>query len=327
MNQRTRLSKVPAPACDNRNSVGDQTADFRCFCDSGFLVKGDTCVIPYDCGGVTGQAVGDPHYRTYDGLFYDLFDHCSHILTKDCADETFTVISVTSNKCSGGRAPTCVEKAIVQVPELNSEVVLTGQPLQYNITGDPPPTELSVVFSNLITVTIFKLGVVVNFGQYYLTVTIPGNYFGKMCGLLGNYDGNTMNEYELPNGTVVNGPTPDFEKAYRFDYANENCDHLDPQPIQPCQGSARDQAEAFCAPLHEATFTSCHTSISPDQAFKDCVLDHCVCGSGICGCAVILNYAERCQAADITVGPIPNACGMLPNNLMAAHNKKTSIWY
>ena len=268
--------------------------------------------------------MGDPHYRTYDGLSYDLFDHCSHIYTKDCQDDTFTVISITSNQCSGGGAPTCIEKAIVLVPELNTELVLSAQPLQSTFVGDPPPTtDLSVVVTSLITVNIFKLGVVVNFGVYYLSVTIPDSYFGKMCGLMGNRDGNPKNEFQLPNGTLVNGPTPDFEKAYRVDHPNVDCDHEVPQPAQPCEGTARGQAETFCSPLRKAGFTACHESLSPNQAFADCVLDHCICATDICGCTVILNYAERCQAKGITVGPIPDACGMLLNNCMVVHTLRT----
>ena len=320
VDQILRFSKMPPPTCDNRKPVEEMTASFRCFCADGSLFKDDTCVIPYDCKSVIGAGVGDPHYHTYDGLSYDLFDHCSHIFTKDCADETFTVISITGNKCSGGGAATCIEKAIVQVPELNTQVVLSGQPLQSTfIGGTPPTTELSVVVTSRITVTIFELGVVVNFKLYDLSVTIPGSYFGKMCGLLGNNDGNHTNEYQLPNGTVVNDPTPDFEMAWRVDHVNDDCDHFAPEPVQPCEGTARKQAETFCAPLHRPNFTDCHASISPDQTFTDCVLDHCICETDICGCTVILKYAERCQALGNAVGPIPDVCGMYP--IVVAHTK------
>ena len=281
-------------------------------------MKEATCVIPDDCGSVTAQASGDPHYRTYDGHFYDLFDHCSHIITKDCADNTFTVISITSNQCSGGGAPTCIDRAVVQVPRLKTEIVLTGRPLQFTFVGDAPPAaELSVVTTNVITVSIFKLGVVVNFGLYYLSVTVPGSYFGKMCGLFGTYDGNSANDFQLPNGTVVNGPTPHFEIAYRTNYSKDGCDSMDPQPAPACTGTALQQAETFCNVLRQTggPFSACHGTISPDQAFADCVLDHCSCDSKLCECSVILNYAERCQALGITVGPIPTLCGMLPKYL------------
>ena len=314
VDQTPRLSKTPAATCDNRKPVEEMTASFRCFCADGLVLKDDKCVIPYDCKSVTGAGVGDPHYRTYDGRFYDLFDHCSHIYTKDCVDETFTVISITSNQCSGGGAPTCIEKAIVQVPELNTQVVLSAQPLHSTFIGvTPPTTELAVVVTSRITVNIFKLGVVVNFGLYYLSVTVPGNYYGKMCGLLGNNDGYSKNDYQLPNGTVVDDPTPDFEMAWRVDHPNDDCDHLVPQHVQPCEGTALQQAEVFCAPLRGPGFSACHASISPNQPFTDCALDHCICDTDICGCTVILNYAQRCQALGITVGPIPDACGMLSN--------------
>ena len=308
-------SKALAPTCTNRNPPEDQPEMLRCSCPAGMLIKGDTCVLPDDCGSASGHGSGDPHYRTYDGRFYDLFDHCSHIFTQDCADDTFTVISITSDRCSRGGAPTCIERAVVQVPELKAEIVLTGRPLQFSFVGDAPPAaDLSVVTTNVITVSIFKLGVVVNFGLYYLSVTVPGSYFGKMCGLLGNFDGNPANDFQLPNGTVVNGPTLEFEMAYRADYPNDGCDAMVPQVPEPCVGEALARAEDFCFPLLGADFTACHASISPNQSFADCMLDHCYCATTECGCSVILNYAERCLALGITVGPLPDPCGMLPNN-------------
>ena len=259
--------------------------------------------------------MGDPHYRTYDGLFFDLFDHCSHVFTKDCVDNTFSVISITSDRCSGNRIPTCIEEAVVQVPELNTTVILTGRPLQYSFDGEAPSTtELSVVLTNHITVSIFKLGVVVNFRLYYLSVTVPDSYIGKMCGLVGTYDGNRSNDYQLPNGTVVNEPTPEFEVAWRVDLPTHDCVHMFPQSPPPCQGTALQEAEAFCSVLQLPTgpFSACHGLISPELPFNDCVLDHCNCDGDVCACSVVLNYAERCRAQGITVGPIPQACSMLP---------------
>ena len=309
--QTARISRAPAPTCTNRNPPEEPTATLRCSCPDGMLIRGGACVTPDGCGSATGSGVGDPHYRTYDGVFYDLFDHCSHVFTKDCTGDTFTVISITSNACSGGGAPTCVERAVVRVPELNTEVMLNSRPLEATFVGDTPASaDLSLAVTNVITVNIFKLGVVVNFGLYYLSVTVPGRYFGNTCGLVGTYDGDPTNDFQLPNGTVVDGPTAEFEEAWRVDLPNDGCDPVDPQPAPPCEAAAQQQAEAFCAPLRGAAFTACHASVPPDQVFSDCVLDHCSCDTEVCGCSVIVNYAERCQALGITVGPLPAVCGM-----------------
>ena len=268
------------------------------------------------CAGISDIAggVGDPHYRSYDGLFFNLFDHCSHVYTKDCVDNTFSVISITSNRCSGSGIPTCIEEAVVQVPELNTTVILTGQPLEYSFDSEvPSTTALSVVVTDRITVSIFKLGVVVNFGLYYLSVAVPDNYAGKMCGLIGTNDGNRSNDYQLPNGTVVNEPTPEFEMAWRVDLPNQGCVHMLPQPPPSCQGSALQDAQAFCSELQlpKGPFSLCHGIIPPEMPFNDCVLDHCICDEDVCACSVILNYAERCRAEGITVGPIPSTCSTL----------------
>ena len=156
-----------------------------------------------------------------------------------------------------------------------------------------------------------------NFGLYYLSVNVPKNYIGKMCGLVGTYDGDRGNDYQLPNGTVVNEPTLEFEMAWRVDLPNHGCVHMLPQPAPSCQGTALQEAEAFCDELRlpMGPFSACHDIISPEMPFNDCVLDHCICDGDVCACSVVLDYAERCQAQGITVGPIPQACSMLPNFL------------
>ena len=118
-NHVVRFGTNPQPSCRDRNP-SNTVSQRGCFCTEGMILNERTgrCVQPQDCPGCSGTASGDPHYLTYDGRRYDLFDECAHIFTKDCKNETFTVYSVTSDTCSGGREPTCIDEAVVVVPHL-----------------------------------------------------------------------------------------------------------------------------------------------------------------------------------------------------------------
>ena len=324
-----RHSFSPEPTCLEKNP--DHTGaveEFNCFCPEGtvFHVQTNKCINEDDCmeapeppkpdtQTATGSGVGDPHYRTYDGLYYDLFDHCFHIFTKDCANETFTVYSFTSNACSGGRAPTCIEKAVVSVPELNVNLLLDGSKATFIGDDDPPPESTMRVISSSgsHTVILYDYDVSISYSRYYLSVTVPSTYKNSMCGLLGNYDGDTNNEFMLQNGETAG--LLEFELDYRvnasdFGIHDDDCRPQTPMEPEPCGEEDKTRAESFCAVLldEDGSYASCHDIISPDRVHTDCVLDSCVCETDTCGCGTILNYAERCQAYNVTIGPPPSKC-------------------
>jgi hypothetical protein len=50
--------------------------------------------------------------------------------------------------------------------------------------------------------TVFGLAVEFD-GNWLVAVYVPSIYFGKMCGLCGNNDGNPNNDFTLANGTYI----------------------------------------------------------------------------------------------------------------------------
>ena len=47
-----RISRSPAPTCDNPSPAEDQTEMLRCFCPDGMVIKeDDSCVLLDDCIG------------------------------------------------------------------------------------------------------------------------------------------------------------------------------------------------------------------------------------------------------------------------------------
>lgn len=52
--------------------------------------------------------------------------------------------------------------------------------------------------------TDFGVNIKYNFlGNGSASIEVPPWYFGKLCGLCGNADGEQSNEYKLPNGNMV----------------------------------------------------------------------------------------------------------------------------
>ena len=304
----------PQPSCHNRqpkHTVYQQGY----FCSAGTVLNTRTrkCVQPNKCPKCFGSVSGDPHYLTYDGLRYDLFDECSHILTKDCIGNTFTVYSITSDKCSKGGVPTCLDQAVIEVPHLQTTITLFSSPLKYDREGGINAAERLCIYQNSdrIVVDIVEFGVTVVFAPYAIQVHTPSSYSGKLCGLLGDCNDNSSDDFKLKNGTVTTDLLV-LEREYRAPNIDFDCSYTHTSIEPPvCDTEERARGEEFCSYLTSTTgsYSSCHGVIHPDRSFENCVTDYCYRDDEIVAvCSVIRDYAHECRANGIKVGSLPPEC-------------------
>ena len=284
-----------------------------CYCPAGTVLdeRIDQCVPPEDCGKCYGVAYGDPHYLSFDGLRYDLQDRCSHIFTKDCAENTFTVYSIISDDCSGGGAPTCIVSSVIEVPSLDAEVKLF-EDLSFEFQeNEKTPGNIEIIKTGeKIVVAIHKYSVIVEFKKWYLSVCAPLSYSGKLCGLLGDCNGDKSDDFKLMDGTVTDDLLT-FETEYRADGITDTCTPEDPQVAECTDIPKKTVAEEFCSIVNSADdpFADCHQFIDPDTYYDNCVLDTCLCTAGTeCACGVIRQYATECSRFGVTV-ETPPVCG------------------
>ena len=305
---------VPNPTCPEPCSPG-------CACPPGTALHEGQCILASKCSSLRcyGSASGDPHYTTYDRHRYDLQDRCSHIFTKDCADDTFTVYTVTSDACSGGRAPTCIEEAYIDAAGSRLRLYRKGIFVIHSFEGDVPDTSVISVARKFqsITVHLRTLGITIQFRKWYLSVCTPGSYAGKLCGLLGDCNGEGTDDFKLMDGTVTDNLLT-FETEYRADGITDSCTADPPQQATCDDPMKRAAAEAFCAPIHadSGPYAACHGTLDPQASFDNCVLDHCLCVQEPeeCGCSVILDYGATCRGLGVDTGTLPAVCCELLQN-------------
>lgn len=141
---------------------------------------------------------------------------------------------------------------------------------------------------------------------YHVTVTVPGNYQGKVCGLCGNFNGNKKDDFSNTKGVVVKNVNT-FGASWKVNIPGVVCEN-------GCQGkncpNCKDTRKAlFSKPTYcgimtapNGPFKICHDKLDPKQYFDDCVFDVCASnGEGSVLCDSVAAYAFSCHKAGVDI--------------------------
>ncbi|KAI7813798.1 putative mucin-5B-like [Triplophysa rosa] len=255
------------------------------------------------CHG-TCTVYGDGHYITFDGKRYNFDGDCEYTLIRDdCglsnASGTFRVL--TENVPCGTTGTTC-SKA-VKIFLGNKELKLTdgGYEVFQRDVGEDIPYQIRIM--GIYMVIEANNGLIVIWDRKTsMFIKLSPKYKGAVCGLCGNYDGNTNNDFMLRSQEVVVKPL-DFGNSWK-----ESSSCPDALEIKsPCTNNPYRQswAQKQCSIITSEIFTTCHSQVDPSLFYDACVRDSCACDSGgdcECFCTTVAAYAQACNEAGACVG-------------------------
>ncbi|XP_060796693.1 mucin-5AC-like, partial [Neoarius graeffei] len=254
------------------------------------------------CHG-TCTVYGDGHYNTFDGKRYTFDGDCEYTLVRDhCGHSntsgTFRVI--TENIPCGTTGTTC-SKAIKLFLGSNELLLTDGR---YEViqqgTGDEIPYQFSIM--GIYMVIEANNGLILMWDQKTsIFIKLSPNFKGEVCGLCGNYDGNTNTDFTLRNQGVVNNAL-DFGNSWK---ESSSCPDAS-QIKNPCTLNPYRQAWAQkqCSIIMNEVFAACHTHVDPTPYYSACVSDACACDTGgdcECFCTAVAAYAEACNEDGVCV--------------------------
>ncbi|KAM4526944.1 alpha-tectorin isoform 2-T2 [Fundulus diaphanus] len=259
----------------------------------------------------TCSASGDPHYLTFDGKLYDFQGTCRYVLATVCneTDELHHFSVKAKNEPWMGLPVSITAEVFVDV--LGYEVHMSrgsGGTVEVNgITRNLPVVfsgSLSIFGSGSQTFVNADFGLSVMYdGLYTVTISVPPNYRGKVCGLCGNFNGNPNDDFHIPSGELVNSPD-DFGAAWKVP-GNYTCSDGCGSSCPRCHDdqTARSQCEVIQAA--DGPFSFCHEEVDPAPYFNDCVFDVCVAGNRGSDllCRALETYVRACQSANVQVYP------------------------
>ncbi|XP_077993691.1 uncharacterized protein LOC144447518 [Glandiceps talaboti] len=181
------------------------------------LLESENGKIQCRCKLGKGLECGDPHITTFDGRRYDYQGVCSYILFTDgCGNRstTFRVESITEPGMMKGQAISRVSGVTIRlnVGEPNEKIINLSKYTDVLVNGKTVAAfphilssdiSLEKSYENQIRVRAFGRFAVTWDGHATIQTYLYNNLHGKICGLLGDADGDDSNDLRMPDGRIT----------------------------------------------------------------------------------------------------------------------------
>ncbi|KAJ0055940.1 hypothetical protein NL108_016698 [Boleophthalmus pectinirostris] len=267
-----------------------------------------------DCHS-TGKGVchvaGDPHYYTFDGVMHTFMGTCTYTLVEVCNTTKVTPFKIVAkNEERGQPGASYVRSVKVYLPhdtvvelQKSRRVMLNGRRVRTPLTIASEGARVITSGSYSLLDTDFGLQVKFD-GVHHLEITVPGDYFNKLCGMCGNYNHNSSDDNLMPNKKPAKDVI-ELGNSWKSDGDSDPGCQPDTRPdIHPnCTATEETQYEAQCSgAILSDRFKPCHALVPPEAFIGNCIYDMCEYdGMQRTLCDNVEAYAQACQSAGVTI--------------------------
>uniref|UniRef100_A0A8C4F7I0 Mucin-2 n=1 Tax=Dicentrarchus labrax TaxID=13489 RepID=A0A8C4F7I0_DICLA len=259
------------------------------------------CCQHYACDCVC-EGWGDPHYITFDGLYYSYQGNCTYVLFEERLPIYNLKIYIDNVYCDPTEDVSCPRSIIIsyglQVITLMNHNLIGAAQLPYSKGG------VKVLDSGInLILEIPHLKVVITFGITGFSVTLPYQHFGKNTqGHCGTCNNNQEDDCMLPGGQLVGNCAvmADYWPAKHI--YQPNCEIpsvLPTSPPEPPPTFVPCSPDSMCDMLKSSVFAECHPFVSPDKFYQGCVFDSCHVSNPVVECTSLQTYAAACAQAGV----------------------------
>jgi len=280
----------------------------KCTCHKGaFYCEAQNCLID----GHKCYAYGGIHYHTFDSHNYEFLGNCEYIFVQTCNTNEFsvTIVSHIQNPYISD-----IEMVKINISSKNLEILLEqGGGGTVTINGTPQPNNGDEVILHSGEVEVVKVGghphVILHTsgvdlfwdGKSRLSVTVAQKWKGKLCGLCGNYNDDSGDDFQTNSGVLATSSTEFADSWENSNTIQESCFS---QPSSPaaCRANKTIQVIIRCDSLLGDDFSPCSDVVNPFPFIDDCFYDDCICNDqnrGNCYCNSLLTYTAICAAHGI----------------------------
>ncbi|CAM4571963.1 unnamed protein product [Lepidochelys olivacea] len=253
------------------------------------------------CQG-TCTVYGNGHYLSFDGEKFDFMGDCDYILAQDFCpnnpnDGTFRI--VTQNNACGKSLSICSLK-ITLILE-NIEIRLLEGKIQ-EITTEPDAVKnYKLDLRGVYIVIETSLGMTFMWDQKTtVMVLVAPSFQGKVCGLCGDFDGRSKNDFTT-RGQSVEMRVQEFGNSWKVTSSCSNINMTDLCADQPFKSVL---GQKHCSIIKSNVFGACHSKINPMPYYESCVSDFCGCdsvGDCECFCTSVAAYSRSCNRVGVCI--------------------------
>ena len=281
----------------------------RCVCQRGnFECTFQTCLVD----GPNCYGWGDPHYRSFDYHYFDFQGDCEYVLSQPCNSSEFLI---TASNTAINSYVSATSSVRVTIPNDELEILLSrGGGGTITINGILQANKGDRMIHNSSNVEVIRTGghpyvllkigppIRISFdGSARVDVTVSTDWKGKLCGLCGNYNDNSDDDFMLPDGSFTTSAN-DFGNSWLYAETSSTCGGKDTPPS--CPTSVMIAAEARCSELSNRVFNVCNSVVDPRPFIDGCLLDYCLCHEEDredCYCDSLSTYAAACASNGVII--------------------------
>uniref|UniRef100_A0A8C1T758 Zonadhesin, like n=1 Tax=Cyprinus carpio TaxID=7962 RepID=A0A8C1T758_CYPCA len=250
---------------------------------------------------------GDPHYYTFDGIMHTYMGTCTYTLVAICNTSMVTPFTIVAkNEERGQPEASYVRSVTVYLPTANITISKSGRVLvnerRIKTPYDISSAKARVFSSGVNTVLDTDFGLIVKFdGVHHIEITVPGDYFSKVCGMCGNYNGDSSDDNLMPDVSLVL-IVHLCSSMPRFSICRCKPDER-PDDKPNCDKNEEEIYKSQCAAsILSDLFKPCHSLIPPESFLGNCIYDMCEYdGMQSTLCDNIEAYAQACHSAGVMI--------------------------
>ncbi|XP_036895148.1 mucin-2 [Sturnira hondurensis] len=281
--------------CVHNQDLYSPGSRIRVNCNTCTCQRGRWACTQTRCHG-TCTIYGSGHYITFDGKHYDFDGHCSYVASQDYCGQNSSLGSfsvITENVPCGTTGVTC-SKAI-KIFLGRTELKLEDKQHTVIHRDEGPHVAYTTREVGQYLVVEASTGIIVIWDKRTtIFIKLAPSYKGAVCGLCGNFDQRSSNDFTTRGHMVVESEL-DFGNSWK---EAATCPDVTTIP-EPCTKNPHRLAWAQkeCSIIKSPVFRVCHSKVDPKPFYENCVQDSCSCDTGgdcECFCSAVASYAQEC---------------------------------
>ncbi|XP_035683938.1 mucin-5B-like isoform X1 [Branchiostoma floridae] len=296
------------------------------------LTRTDLCARP--ARGIC-RACGDPHVTMFDGKRHHFQGPCRYTFAKDCGNPSDFTVEVQHVPVPRRPVVSVVREVFVIAHgyeigiHQGNDVTVNG--VLYSVPFTLAMDKIDVRYRGIwvhVRLVEYCVDIFYN-GRHCVKVTVTPYYWGRMCGLCGNYNGVMSDDLMMSDLETIALNWNDFGDSWLVeDEDDERCGGHPPPPTCPPGLLTAVSANDMCGLITDTDgpFAGCHGCVDPLDFFNDCVFDMCAQDGEIEGlCENLEAYADACEDDGVAITWRTSTRCPLPCPPNSHYNPCTSI--